>query len=477
MGFLITFFLGVPYQATLGQTSLAENRNSYYKLQLLKHDKKEEYYLFRSWGRIGSTQGGHKTEYFDEDLEGALHEFKKIFKDKTGNEWKQRHEFKKHAGLMDLLEMELDGKDGLREQKFDLENSKSKLPKDIQKLLAMIFDLETINNTMKALDLDTEKMPLGKLSTTHIKKAYGVLQELDFIINDAADRSRILDASNRFYTMIPHVIGGKDLPLLDNIDIIREKTSMLDNLLEIEVAYRILMEEERDQEQGSQLDPIDAHYKKLNCDIKVVEKESKEYELVKEYTKKTHGPTHGDYKLKITDVFEVARKEEQDRFKKEIGNVNLLWHGSRTSNYAGILSQGLKIAPPEAPVNGYMFGKGVYFADMVSKSANYCGITSEGKENEGLLLLCEVALGDVQEEKHAKDIRKPKKGKSSVMGIGQIIPDSKSHKTLDDGLVVPIGKPLKRENAKKLDLVYNEYIVYDISQIKIKYLVKTKFVF
>lgn len=41
------------------------------------------------------------------------------------------------------------------------------------------------------------------------------------------------------------------------------------------------------------------------------------------------------------------------------------------SNVAGILSQGLRIAPPEAPVSGYMFGKGVYFADMASKSANY----------------------------------------------------------------------------------------------------------
>ena len=32
---------------------------------------------------------------------------------------------------------------------------------------------------------------------------------------------------------------------------------------------------------------------------------------------------------------------------------------------AGILSTGLRIAPPEAPVTGYMFDKGVYFADMV----------------------------------------------------------------------------------------------------------------
>ena len=68
----------------------------------------------------------------------------------------------------------------------------------------------------------------------------------------------------------------------------------------------------------------------------------------------------------------------------------LLWHGSRLTNWMGILSQGLRIAPPEAPVTGYMFGKGVYFADVSSKSANYCYATKS--KNVGLILLCEVCL-------------------------------------------------------------------------------------
>ncbi len=57
--------------------------------------------------------------------------------------------------------------------------------------------------------------------------------------------------------------------------------------------------------------------------------------------------------------------------------------------------QGLRIAPLEAPVAGYMFGKGIskYFADMVSKSANYCRTSK--LDNVGLMLLCEVALGDM----------------------------------------------------------------------------------
>ena len=70
----------------------------------------------------------------------------------------------------------------------------------------------------------------------------------------------------------------------------------------------------------------------------------------------------------------------------------LLWHGSRFSNFVGIISQGLRIAPPEAPRTGYLFGKGVYFADMAAKSAPYtCYNLSD---NVGLFLLCEVALGN-----------------------------------------------------------------------------------
>jgi hypothetical protein len=67
----------------------------------------------------------------------------------------------------------------------------------------------------------------------------------------------------------------------------------------------------------------------------------------------------------------------------------LLWHGSRIANFVGILSQGLRIAPPEAPVSGYLFGKGIYLADMIDKSASYC--RSHGSDT-ALCLLVEVAI-------------------------------------------------------------------------------------
>ncbi|CAF5083713.1 unnamed protein product, partial [Rotaria sp. Silwood1] len=66
----------------------------------------------------------------------------------------------------------------------------------------------------------------------------------------------------------------------------------------------------------------------------------------------THTSTHNTYTLKLKELFKIIREGEDDRFRKweKIENHQLLWHGSRTTNFAGILSQGLRIAPPEAPM-------------------------------------------------------------------------------------------------------------------------------
>lgn len=49
----------------------------------------------------------------------------------------------------------------------------------------------------------------------------------------------------------------------------------------------------------------------------------------------------------------------------------------------------------------------------------------------------------------------------------------------DDGCIVPLGKPKDTgvDNPSGYTLNYNEFIVYDVSQVKLKYLVKVKFNF
>ena len=80
------------------------------------------------------------------------------------------------------------------------------------------------------------------------------------------------------------------------------------------------------------------------------------------YVKQTHGKTHTSYKLEVEEIFEIKKRKEIANYK-DIGNKQLLWHGSRLTNWMGILSSGLRIAPPEAPVTGHMVytnGCGLY---------------------------------------------------------------------------------------------------------------------
>ncbi|XP_055275757.1 poly [ADP-ribose] polymerase 1 [Moschus berezovskii] len=460
---------GKVFSATLGLVDIVKGTNSYYKLQLLEDDKESRYWIFRSWGRVGTVIGSNKLEQMP-SKEDAIEHFMKLYEEKTGNAWHSKN-FTKHPKKFYPLEIDY-GQDEEAVKKLTVNpGTKSKLPKPVQNLIKMIFDVESMKKAMVEYEIDLQKMPLGKLSKRQIQAAYSILSEVQQALSQGSSDSHILDLSNRFYTLIPHDFGMKKPPLLNNADSVQAKVEMLDNLLDIEVAYSLL----RGGSDDSSKDPIDVNYEKLKTDIKVVDKDSEEAEIIRKYVKNTHATTHNAYDLEVIDIFKIEREGESQRYKpfKQLHNRRLLWHGSRTTNFAGILSQGLRIAPPEAPVTGYMFGKGIYFADMVSKSANYCH-TSQG-DPIGLILLGEVALGNMYELKHASHISKLPKGKHSVKGLGKTTPDPSASITVD-GVEVPLGTGIS-SGVNDTCLLYNEYIVYDIAQVHLKYLLKLKFNF
>ncbi|PZC85287.1 hypothetical protein B5X24_HaOG201783 [Helicoverpa armigera] len=436
---------------------------------LSKEDKamvKQEikYWLFRAWGRIGTTIGGSKVEDC-KSVDEAIRKFEDLYMEKTDNDWSMRDYFMKVPGRYFPLDMDY-STDDVNTQNLAIDN-KCELPVPVQKLIIKIFDVNIMKKTLLEFELDTEKMPLGKLSKKQIKSGYKILSELLTLINKGStSQNKIIDATNRFFTLIPHDFGVNNAPLLDNVELIKTKTAMLDNLLEIEIAYS-LMKTDSDES-----NVMSAHYLKLKANIAPLPRNSPEFEMIQEYVRNTHAATHSSYTLEIEEVFKVVREGEDKRFKpfKKLHNRRLLWHGSRTTNFAGIISQGLRIAPPEAPVTGYMFGKGVYFADMVSKSANYC-CTSINNPT-GLMLLCEVALGNMQECYRATDVKLPP-NMHSAWGVGGTQPDPAQNRTLDDGTIVPLGKPV--QNKVPTTLLYNEFIVYDVAQVNVKYLLQMKF--
>ncbi|RID70829.1 hypothetical protein BRARA_C02811 [Brassica rapa] len=465
------------YDAMLNQTNVRDNNNKFFVLQVLESDNQKTYMVYFRWGRVG-VKGQSKLEGPFHTWDRAIDIFSNKFLDKTRNNWSDRKEFIPHPKLYTWLEMDY-GKDDnesavvndVPKSSSEVKPEESKLDPQVAKFISLICNVSMMAQHMMEIGYNANKLPLGKLSKSTITKGYEVLKRISEVMG-RFDRARLEELSGEFYTVIPHDFGFKKMSqfVIDTPQKLKQKIEMVEALGEIELATKLLS-----IDPGLMDDPLYYHYQQLNCGLTPVGADSEEFSMVANYMENTHAKTHSGYTVEIAQLFRASRAGEVDRFQQFSSSKNrmLLWHGSRLTNWAGILSQGLRIAPPEAPVTGYMFGKGVYFADMFSKSANYCYANSGA--NDGVLLLCEVALGDMNELLNSDyNADKLPPGKLSTKGVGRTAPNPSEAKTLEDGVVVPLGKPVDHSSSKGA-LLYNEYIVYNTEQIKMRYVIQVKF--
>lgn len=173
------------------------------------------------------------------------------------------------------------------------------------------------------------------------------------------------------------------------------------------------------------------------------------------YVQDTHDPEYHRDAVEVQEIFEIVRGEDVERFKKfeKLHNRQLLWHGSNLTNFVGILSNGLKLASSDVEIHGKAFGNGIYFADAIAKSLHYC---NESMEKEALLVLCEVALGDIHElTVFDQTLKGPPNGKHSVEGVGK--QNLRPKIVCKDGILIPDGSVVFDQN-KTSNLEFNEYI-------------------
>lgn len=446
---------GVIYSCTMNQTHMMQNNNKFYIIQVLETDSSPaSYYMWNRWGRVGYD--GQSSISNTTVLQQVIKQFHKKKNDKLKGGYLE----------IEVIHGEEETKEEVKKD-VKLQDSKpipeSKLDRRVQDLMSLIFDLKNINRTLAEIGYDAKKMPLGKLSQNNIRQGLEVLKEIEAVL-DGRQTGDVVSLSGRFYTLIPHDFGFQHMSkfTINTPAKLKEKVEMLDAISDMKIATTILA-------QSDDGNPVDEHYKKLNTGLTALEKDDPIYKMLSDYVKNTHATTHNSFGLTVLDIFRADK--DNSGFKEDIDNHMLLWHGSRLTNWVGILSQGLRIAPPEAPVTGYMFGKGVYFADMVSKSANYCFTSRDN--NIGLLMCCEVALGECN-EKYQSDYNANllPAGKSSTKGCGKTAPAADSYVDLE-GSQVPLGKG--QPTGVNGSLLYNEYIVYDIAQIKMKFLFKIRF--
>eukprot|EP01112_Ceratiomyxa_fruticulosa_P004485 TRINITY_DN15024_c0_g1_i1.p1 TRINITY_DN15024_c0_g1~~TRINITY_DN15024_c0_g1_i1.p1 ORF type:complete len:453 (-),score=101.32 TRINITY_DN15024_c0_g1_i1:58-1359(-) len=292
--------------------------------------------------------------------------------------------------------------------------------------------------------------------------------------SEKTEKSELLaELSNKFFEIFPQDHASEAIKPINTFADLGEKFKTLDSLVDISQACKILMGAIYNAKQGK-IHPLDYCYYALGVNMGFVDPISAEHKLLMRYI--NNGRSHS----RVISIHRVERYAERERFQKwsVLSNRLLLWHGSRVSNFLGILSLGLRIAPPEAPKTGWNFGKGIYFSDHMSKSVGYCDSTKVENEdlvfapkdatedekkkytniNTSFLILCEVALGNMFERINPYYMEGAKEGFQSTKALGRHGPNPEENVVLNDGVQVPVGKAIeypkrvmKVENAKYED--------------------------
>ena len=493
-----------------------ESRDDYlfYKIQVVYDKGRDLWILFTRWGRIGEEGAFQKTPYPKDE---CIEQFEKIFSNKTKNEWTQRENFKKQWWKYQLTNVNysnISHEDYL--VPFDLANSKaSQLQPQVQEIMREITQVSMYVKGLKNAGLDMNQMKFSNINRNDLQKARESLTKLREILEELEPmeanlnrfqqnnkdkivslREKMWYHSSRFYEMIPHEeFKNEIVPPINKMAMLKEKAEIIDNLINFEMASKILLGAHKN---AKEVNPLDYCLKAMGLEIDALDKTSEEYNILKDYCVNTW-PENKNANRKIRNIFKIQRKGEGEIFDQfaDIGNKFLLFHGSKISNFMGIMSQGLRVAPPEAPKTGYMFGKGVYFADMFQKSFNYCNDHNSPQDGSKFMLLCETAVGKSYKLTHAQYMDDPPVGYDSTQGIGKSGPCYSKCFAFPEGYKIPKGKYLDYEYEDNIDrqvyLRHNEFIIYknqqkDMSkvthkslpsnscpgQIKMRYLIQVK---
>ena len=126
------------------------------------------------------------------------------------------------------------------------------------------------------------------------------------------------------------------------------------------------------------------------------------------------------------------------------------------------------------PHSGGRVGAGIYLASMQEKSAQY---TSGYGAKFACMFLCESALGKTHpvtsDGPHASGLRKAPKGFDSVHAVGTVTPKSWSEVKIENRSV-NIPKDKAHQSGVQSSFNHDEFLVYDESQVRIRYVLTVK---
>lgn len=454
------------YSCTLSQANIEKNANKFYIMQIVTNGT--DFWLYYRYGRIGDKGVVSKTLY--RPVFQAIQKFCSTFYSKTGNKWGSTP-FQNKKGkyiVMDIEEPELVS--GAEHAELV---SAEKLAPQVDDLIKMISDKQLMTKTLKKLNVDVKKLPLGKIKKEQLTKAEQILSMIRlYLASDSTEqlkmfgmqnpedflKERLIELSSTFWTLLPYSCGRNRPPAIDSIEVLEDCAEKLDGVRSIAISTKII-------ERGTSPEQI---YESLHANIQAIDRESKEWKMLLAYVNSSQGTTHDKTTMLEAYTIDKNYKNRVDAFSKTKNHI-LLFHGSRSANFVGILSEGLRIPNAGQIINGSVLGTGIYFADCVTKSFNYCHDTT------GLVLVCEVALG--KSERILRATSHPlSQDYQSRMALGKYQPSPAGTKKWerDPTVIIPCGKLDTVAEAADSGFWYNEYVIYDKDLYRFRYLLKLK---
>lgn len=453
--------------ATLNKTDLAGGNNKYYQIEAHVSKDKTKFRLYSRYGRVGND-GQQEERVPSQDEPSLLQAFDSLKAEKTGKS-KGYVEVKMAATKIGSAVTNTQIlSDDVRKEKLVEDDAKDdnkttpkiSLHKTIEKLVDRLYAEagQAVRQALSGSLNTTTENPLGTLTLTQIEHGRSILQSIQQLIADKPKvkgtiHADIIKLSNDFYSAIPQQIAHRPKP--------SEGKKALDEWL----ATMVLNDEKRldDKEdllgllsdvqgmvKGFASTDLEKKYLEIGCEYEYLDKEDDVYKKIEKFHQTSRSASHG-WKATVQNIWRVRIKGQKDKHlpkMKEIGNVQPLFHGSGPQNILGICKHGLLMRPPGVYISGSMFGNGLYFADQSSKSEQYAFGRYGGGSGKGdtfFMFVTDVALGKIKEYEDAQShLHKAPSGFDSVQG------------------------------KKGRWLVHNEFIVYEVKQHILQYLIEFK---
>eukprot|EP01134_Creolimax_fragrantissima_P000569 CFRG0569T1 len=445
----------------------------FYKMQIICDPVQNVYILLTNWGRIGD-EGIHQESPF-QDQHSCEQEFAKVFKSKTGNEWMNRgvNSFERKTKKYQIV----------RTPRTRVANPKKLLPpiaegatsypapqldSSLADTLRAFLDVDALSAAASNSSMNQRVLAFGQLSATTLQNAEEKLKEasaaLD-ILERAQDRNsnatandiraaweNVAKITNEFYELIPMNEDTYGVPKTFSreryakMSPLNMAVELVHMLKDLSIVRQVLLGARYRREE---MHPIDYAYKALDTQIKLLPLASDEHKCLLTYIDNTCS----DSDVVVNHIYTLSRTGDADLTNVGIDNRQLLFHGSKNTNMCGILAQGLRIAPPDAPRSGLAFGKGVYFADQFKKAFGYTsGLDSTQYEQpRAFILIAEVALGEQHRVFAPQYMENAPEGKHSTLAVGKELPDVSRYLVVNSlGAKVPLGK-LRKAVVPEID--------------------------